>query len=378
VITADGSGGAIVAWYDSRSGFNDIYAQRVEGRYGYWGHPEPAITSVADVRGDQGGKVKVNWKAGDWDALNLRTIDHYSIWRATDVAAFQGAGPSASVVADPSHITAGFKGKAYWVQHAPQTNYYWEWVGNQNAMYLPDYSFSTDTRADSTSQGAAQHSFMVFSQTADNYTFWPSNVMSGHSVDNLAPAAPLFLTAQRVGADVHLIWNRVHTFDLKQYAIYRATSSGVTPIPANFLSNDTDTVLVDAGAPTGALYYIVTAYDVHENQSKPSNEANVGATTHVGNLPPITALTVLQNHPNPFTASTSLQVGLAKASAVSIEVYDVAGRRVRTIEMSGAKGWQEVPLAALDDRGQALASGVYFYRVHAAGTTITRKMVIAR
>jgi hypothetical protein len=219
---------------------------------------------------------------------------------------------------------------------------------------------------------------MVFSQTADDYTFWPSNVVSGHSVDNLAPAAPLFLTAQRVGADVHLRWNRVRVPDLKQYAIYRAGSTGVTPVPPNFLSNDTDTVLVDAGAPASALYYIVTAYDVHENQGKPSNEANVAPTTGVGDLPPITALTVLQNRPNPFTSSTALEVGLPKASAISIEVFDVAGRRVRDVELPGVKGWQQVPLTGSDDRGRSLASGVYFYRVHAAGTTLTRKMVIAR
>jgi len=378
VIVADGSGGAIVAWYDSRSGVNDIYAQRVDGRYGFWGHPEPNITSVADVRQDQGGKVKVNWKASDWDAINLRTIDHYSVWRATDVAAMQSAGPDAGIVADPSRVAADFKGKAFWIQHAPATNYYWEWVGNQDAKYLSAYSFATDTRADSTIQGTAQHYFMVFSHTADNYTFWPSNIVSGHSVDNLAPAPPLFLTALRAGADVHLKWNSVHVPDLKQYAVYRATSTGVTPVPLNFLANDTDTVLVDAGAPASALYYIVTAYDVHQNQGQPSNEASVAATTGIGDLPPVTALTVLQNRPNPFTTSSELEVGLPKASQISVEVYDVAGRRVRNVEMTGVKGWQKVPLSARDDRGQALASGVYFYRVHAAGTTITRKMVIAR
>jgi hypothetical protein len=219
---------------------------------------------------------------------------------------------------------------------------------------------------------------MVFSHTADNYTFWPSNIVSGHSVDNLAPAAPLFLTALRAGADVHLKWNRVRVPDLKQYAVYRGTASGVTPIPLNFLANDTDTVLVDAGAPASALYYIVTAYDVHLNQGQPSNEASVAAATGVGNLPPVTALTVLQNRPNPFTSSSELEVGLPNASPISLEVYDVAGRRVRGVEMAGVKGWQQVALVARDDRGQALASGVYFYRVHAAGTTITRKMVIAR
>jgi hypothetical protein len=203
-------------------------------------------------------------------------------------------------------------------------------------------------------------------------------VLSGHSVDNLAPAAPLFLTAQRVASDVHLKWNRVRVSDLKNYSVYRKTSSGVTPIPANFLATDTDTVLVDASAPASALYYIVTAYDVHANQSAPSNEASVGTSTHVGDLPPISRLIVLQNYPNPFAAATELEVGLPSAETVTVDVYDVAGRRVRELETAGVKGWQQITLAGVNERGDPLASGVYFYKVHAGGETLTRKMLIAR
>ncbi len=378
-IVADGTGGAIAAWQDNRSGTADAYAQRVEFRYGYWGHPEPVITSVADIPGDQGGKVKVNWTASNWDVLNLRTITYYSVWRAVDAAALQSGQAAAAIVASPSHVSADFRGKAYWVQHAPQADYYWEWVGNQDARYLPTYSFSAATRADSTSQGSAQHDFMVFSQTADDFTFWPSNVVSGHSVDNLAPAAPLYLTAQRIGNYVYLKWNRVHVPDLKDYAVYRATSSGVTPVPANFLSNANDSVLTDTNAPVSVLHYIVTALDVHQNQSAPSNEATVSAATGVGNTPSITQLTVLANHPNPFTGSTELEIGLPSASDITVEIYDVAGRRVSEISIKQANaGWQRIPFTGHDTGGHALASGVYFYRVHAAGMTVTRKMVIAR
>jgi hypothetical protein len=52
---------------------------------------------------------------------------------------------------------------------------------------------------------------------------------------------------------------------------------------------------------------------------------------------------------------------------------------VRTLEVAGAGvGWRKVALMGTDDRGQPLASGVYFYRVSAAGTSVTKKMVIAR
>jgi hypothetical protein len=360
-IVSDGSGGAIATWNDSRSGNFDIYAQRVEPRYGYWGHPEPAIVSVADIPGDQGGRVKVNWTASDWDVLNLQTITHYSIWRATEFE------PTAATrVSGASAIGADFNGTAF--RRDVTDEYYWEWIGNQDALYSPRYSFSASTRADSTGEGASEHYFQVVSHTANQFVFWPSNVGSGHSVDNLAPAAPLYLTAQRSGPDVNLRWNRVRVLDLRDYSVYRATSSGVTPVPINFLSSSDDTVLVDASVPTSALYYIVTAYDVHENQSARSNEASVGALTSVGNLPPIHGLTVLDNVPNPFGATD-----------VEIDVFDVSGRPVRserTVPL--AAGWREIPFDTRDDAGRLLPSGVYFYRVRASGQTINRKMVIAR
>jgi hypothetical protein len=64
---------------------------------------------------------------------------------------------------------------------------------------------------------------------------------------------------------------------------------------------------------------------------------------------------------------------------VRVEVFDVAGRRVRdTLMPAQAKGWSDVRLDARDDRGRLLPSGVYFYRVHAGHETVTKKMVIAR
>ena len=372
--------GAIIAWTDVRTGTSlDVYIQRVEGRNGSWGRPEPIVDSVADIRNDQGGKVKVNWTASGWDVLGMQTITHYSIWRATDVAAAASAVVQNTIVRDPSRVAPDFAGAAVWVQHAPTTDYYWEWVGNQDMLNQKAYSFSASTRADSMLGSTATHYFMVAAHTWNTYTFWPSNAVGAHSVDNLAPSAPLFLAAQRAGADVQLRWNRVRVADLRDYAVYRKTSSGVTPVPINFLAGANDTVLVDAGAPASALYYIVTAYDVHANQSAPSNEAAVAPATGVGNLPPIRELMVLQNKPNPFTGSTDFTIGLPAPGDVQVEIFDVAGRRVAGLEARGlAAGWRKMSFAGRDDHGGQLASGVYFYRVHAGGATVTRKMVITR
>jgi hypothetical protein len=379
VITTDGSnGGAIIAWDDNRNEHGDVFAQRIEERYGYWGHPEPTLAAVEDVPADQGGTVAVNWAASPLDVLNEGIVSYYSIWRATDSAAAAAAQSRGELVEDLAAITADFAGPAVWIEQLSGSSYYWEWIGNQYAHYLPSYTYTAPTRSDSTVAGISDHYFFVSAHTADPYVFFDSNVLAGHSVDNLAPSAPLLLTAQRVGSDVHLQWNSVPVSDLKEYALYRATSSGVTPVPANYLASEMDTVLVDANAPPSALFYIVTALDVHLNESDPSNEASVSTVTGVGGTPALTSLTVRQNYPNPFSGSTALDVGLPAASPVRLEVYDVAGRRVWEMETAGTAGWQTIPLTGLGGAGRRLANGVYFCRVSALGAEVTRKMVIAR
>ena len=369
----DGAGGFIFAWVDARSGYDKIYAQRLESTYGYWGHPEPVVTAVADVPHDQGGKVAVNWTASGRDLSLPQTISFYSIWRA--VAAIP-AGSANIGVNDLRKLHPEFAGPVY----LSTPGHYYEQIGTQAAHAWPGYSFAASTRADSVAAATGTEYFMIAAHEQYNdFIAFPSNEVSGHSVDNLAPAAPLSLTAQRVGSDVNLRWNRTAVPDLRDYSVYRATSSGVTPVPINFLSTSEDTVAVDAGAPASALYYIVTAYDVHANQSAPSNEAAVSPVTNAGGTPSITQLTVLQNQPNPFTSTTDVRIGLPANGDVSLEVFDVGGRRVRTQSlMQQPAGWQRVRFDGRNDRGQPLTSGVYFYRVSAGGTTVTHKMVIAR
>jgi hypothetical protein len=99
----------------------------------------------------------------------------------------------------------------------------------------------------------------------------------------------------------------------------------------------------------------------------------------VGDTPALVRrLTVRPNHPNPFTGETQLEIGLPEAGAIRVEVYDVAGRRVRTMGVPGVRGWQSVTFRGVNDGGHPLASGVYFYRVGVGGSTITRKMLITR
>jgi hypothetical protein len=101
--------------------------------------------------------------------------------------------------------------------------------------------------------------------------------------------------------------------------------------------------------------------------------------TGVGPTPGLpAALTLLPAAPNPFSSVTTLRAGTPAASDARLEVFDVTGRRVVFRDLPLGAGWQDVVFDGRDDAGRALASGVYFARVRAAGVTRAQKFVITR
>ncbi len=81
-----------------------------------------------------------------------------------------------------------------------------------------------------------------------------------------------------------------------------------------------------------------------------------------------------QNYPNPFNPVTVIRFSLISPSRVTLRVYDIAGRLVRTVvDESMSAGEHSLPFEA-----NGLASGVYFYRLKAAQFEKTRKMVVLR
>jgi hypothetical protein len=84
-------------------------------------------------------------------------------------------------------------------------------------------------------------------------------------------------------------------------------------------------------------------------------------------------------YPNPFNPTTRVTFDLAKAGPVEVGIYDVRGQLVQKLVSgtmnSGRHGlvWQ-----GRDDAGRAVASGVYFCRLTADGTTQSRKMILAK
>lgn len=86
-----------------------------------------------------------------------------------------------------------------------------------------------------------------------------------------------------------------------------------------------------------------------------------------------------QNVPNPFNPTTTIRYGIAADGPVSLLIYDVAGRKVRTLVNQRQRAdIYSVTWDGINDAGQRTASGVYFYKLVAGKFTQTKKMVLLK
>jgi len=90
-------------------------------------------------------------------------------------------------------------------------------------------------------------------------------------------------------------------------------------------------------------------------------------------IPPNVA-TLAQNYPNPFNSGTRIEYSLPGIENVSLEVFDLLGRRLaRLVSERQPAGTYEVTWSPA-----GLASGVYVYRLTAGDTRIQKKMTFVR
>jgi hypothetical protein len=91
------------------------------------------------------------------------------------------------------------------------------------------------------------------------------------------------------------------------------------------------------------------------------------------------AFALYHNYPNPFNPTTTISYGLKETGRVSLRIYDVAGRLVKTL-VDGVRlaGDHEVTWDGRSDRGSEVATGVYFVQLISAGQTRTHKIVLVK
>lgn len=154
------------------------------------------------------------------------------------------------------------------------------------------------------------------------------------------------------------------------------------------------------GSPLPAgVYLAVSAYDSPDGgslaaQAPDGNEdGNVDAAEYVyfplaaptdvdgedlrGTTPKMPS--VFPARPNPFSASTRVDLVLRREERLSVDIYDVRGRRVKTLASGQMdEGRHELAWDGRDSLGRRAAPGIYFIRVAGNGHAQSQKLILLR
>lgn len=155
--------------------------------------------------------------------------------------------------------------------------------------------------------------------------------------------------------------------------IWRTTNQGTSWV--NFsggalLSSYIVRALAFKTSPDSTLYAGVagtTGMGVYEYSFIP-----VGISGNNGQIPKEFAL--YQNYPNPFNPVTNIQFDIPKESFVSLKVFDISGKEVKTLVYEN----RQAGTFYISFDASSLASGVYFYKLNAGDFTKTVKMVLVK
>ncbi len=332
------------------------------------------VASLADIPADQGGWLRLTFERSSLDhPMANPTVLTYGVWRHVP-----GTAPAlASAAANTPRLAAGALREvaaslpvSYGTQDVnghlvvtvparsvalpantlpPGT---WELVATVPAMQVNTYTVAVPTISN-----LASDDFLVTAHTS-NPSFWfttPS--VTGQSVDNVAPAAPVVTLAAYSSGATHLQWNANVEADLAGYNVYRGSSAGFTPSPANRISAlQSSTSIVDAG-PAGN-WYKLSAVDVDGNESAFALVTPSG-TTDVASEPVAFALEGVR--PNPASGlGVHVAFALPDDARATIELLDVSGRRVVTREVGTLGAGRHV--VDLAETGR-VAAGIYWVRL---------------
>ena len=139
---------------------------------------------------------------------------------------------------------------------------------------------------------------------------------------------------------------------------------------------DTNQIKIIAIIQDKVTKEIYQASQVNTNTFEFLNVANSGTLT--GNQIPL-SFSLHQNYPNPFNPVTSIKYDLPNISMVNISVYNMMGRKVKTL-VNGIQnpGFKTVQWNAKNELNSPVSAGLYIYTIQADGFKETKRMILLK
>ena len=137
--------------------------------------------------------------------------------------------------------------------------------------------------------------------------------------------------------------------------------------------------------PTTSGTYKCRVTDVCGSTTSPGvkitvNQCRSGADIAIGNNEKIiSATTQLKVAPNPFSNITNISFFLPQSQKISISIFDVSGRLVKTLANEQMQqGNHEIRWSANDGHGNNVSAGIYFLRIDARSYSETKKLSLIK
>jgi hypothetical protein len=188
-------------------------------------------------------------------------------------------------------------------------------------------------------------------------------------VDHPVPVAISSFTAAASSRGVELAWRFSSDETVIGFTVYRSRGEG--PVQVIAAGDAATHSSFDASVAPGETY----RYQLVIRTTSGNEFRSQFVTTTV----PSAVASLGQNFPNPFNPRTSIEYTVGTEGSVSIDIFDVTGKRIRSLPQGVRRpGTYRVEWNGLDANGHATGSGVYFYRLGGAKSSETRKMLLLK
>lgn len=226
-----------------------------------------------------------------------------------------------------------------------------------------------------------------------NYTFKQNAKASESFIIGLDPDQTLpvelssFTAMYSLGNSVQLQWITQSETNLSGYRIYRGTEEALeaatmldTFIEGSNTSQTQSYVYIDRELfEPGTYYYWLESLDFDGSNSFFGPAIVLFDPDGGGDTPPPLAKGLDSIYPNPFNPSTTIRYGLTESAPVRIDIYNLRGQLIRTIDRGRqGVGYHSYVWNGTAGSGQSLSSGVFLIRVSIDRETWTQKVLLLK
>lgn len=198
-------------------------------------------------------------------------------------------------------------------------------------------------------------------------------VMSAYSPAITNIPAPRNLSATVTPpSDVTLTWEPPENVDIRAFVGYRLFRNGLN---ISTITNPTILTFTDTYVPDGVHeYWVCTLFNNPMLVSDPSNIVTV--RIGVANDDVVASPASVSVYPNPFGNTANFEVQAKAATPVKLSIYNLKGQLVKSWNAhSDAQGISNIQWNGTDNANNPVHSGIYYYKLEAAGINQTGRIV---